>query len=94
VWPRLIRPIVIAIGIGMHLGIGIFLGMWTFGLSMIIANIAFVSPWVVRRLFDRRSLKENTEQGRGAQSTVSQRAKDSTGSRKAKNQASLASARR
>jgi hypothetical protein len=54
VWPRLTRPIVIALGVGMHLGIGMFLGMWTFGLAMIIANIAFVSPWVVRRIFDRQ----------------------------------------
>jgi hypothetical protein len=58
VWPRLTRPIVIAIGIGMHLGIGLFLGMWTFGLAMIIANLAFVSPWVVRRLLDRQSTKQ------------------------------------
>ena len=50
VWPRLTRPIVIALGIGMHLGIGLFLGMWTFGLAMVIANVAFVSPWVVRRV--------------------------------------------
>ncbi|HZZ27705.1 MAG TPA: HTTM domain-containing protein [Pirellulales bacterium] len=55
VWPRLTRPIVIAIGIGMHLGIGLFLGMWTFGLAMIIANLSFVSPWIVRRLLDRQS---------------------------------------
>jgi hypothetical protein len=53
VWPRLTRPIVIAIGVGMHLGIGLFLGMWTFGVAMIIANLAFVSPWVVRRIIDR-----------------------------------------
>ncbi len=66
VWPRLTRPIVIALGIGMHLGIGMFLGMWTFGLAMIIANLSFVSPWIVRRLLDRRSAaSEPAEQGRG-----------------------------
>jgi hypothetical protein len=54
VWPRLTRPIVIAIAFGVHLGIGMFLGMWTFGLAMIIANLSFVSPWVVRRLLDRQ----------------------------------------
>ncbi len=53
VWPRLTRPIVIAIAFGIHLGIGLFLGMWTFGLAMCIANMAFVSPWVVRRIIDR-----------------------------------------
>jgi hypothetical protein len=53
VWPRLTRPLVLAIAAGVHLGIGVFLGMWTFGLAMIIANVAFVSPWVVRRMIDR-----------------------------------------
>src|SRR5262249_45345565 len=53
VWPRLTRPLAIAGAILMHLGIGAFLGMWTFGLAMIIANLSFVSPWVVRRLIDR-----------------------------------------
>ena len=32
----------------MHLGIGLCLGMWTFGLAMIIGNLAFVSPQTVR----------------------------------------------
>ena len=55
VWPRLTRPIVLAIAAGVHIGIGLFLGMWTFGLAMLIANTAFVSPWVVRRIFDRQT---------------------------------------
>jgi hypothetical protein len=50
VWPRLTRPIVLAIAAGVHLGIGAFLGMWTFGLAMLIGNAAFISPWVVRRI--------------------------------------------
>jgi hypothetical protein len=54
VWPRLTRPIVLAIAAGVHLGIGLFLGMWTFGLAMLIANLSFVSPWLVRRIIDRR----------------------------------------
>jgi hypothetical protein len=54
VWPRLTRPLVLAVALGIHLGIGAFLGMWTFGLAMIIGNIAFVSPWVVRRVLNRR----------------------------------------
>lgn len=53
IWPRLTRPIVLAIAAGVHLGIGLFLGMWTFGLAMLFANVAFVSPWVVRRIVDR-----------------------------------------
>jgi hypothetical protein len=76
IWPRLTRPIVLAIGIGMHLGIGAFLGMWTFGLAMIIANLAFVSPWVVRRLIDRKSTidsGDNAGQGGAASENISQR---------------------
>src|SRR5262249_38878185 len=56
VWPRLTRPIMLAIAVGVHLGIGLFLGMWTFGLAMLIANTAFVSPWGVRRILDRQPL--------------------------------------
>jgi hypothetical protein len=53
VWPRLSRPLVVAMCVPIHLGIAIFLGMMTFGLAMIIANLAFVSPWVVRALLSR-----------------------------------------
>ena len=55
VWPRLTRPLVIAMAVAVHLGIALFLGMMTFGLVMIIANVAFVSPALVRRILDRRS---------------------------------------
>jgi uncharacterized membrane protein YphA (DoxX/SURF4 family) len=61
VWPRLTRPLMLALAIPIHLGIAMFLGMMTFGLAMLIANLAFVSPWLVRRLFGRRP----AEQGRG-----------------------------
>jgi hypothetical protein len=60
VWPRLTRPLVVAMSIPIHLGIALFLGMMTFGLVMIIANLAFVSPWLVRAVLDRA-----TGQGRG-----------------------------
>jgi hypothetical protein len=50
IWPRLTRPVMLALAIPMHMGIAICLGMVTFGLAMLIANLAFVSPWVVRRL--------------------------------------------
>ena len=55
VWPRLMRPLVVALSIPIHLGIGVFLGMMTFGLAMIIGNLAFVSPWVLRAVFDRKT---------------------------------------
>lgn len=51
IWPRLTRPIMIALAISVHLGIAIALGMKTFGLVMLIANMAFISPWVVRAVF-------------------------------------------
>ncbi len=48
VWPRLTRPLVLAMAVGVHFGIGLCLGMWTFGLAMIIGNLAFVAPQTVR----------------------------------------------
>jgi hypothetical protein len=50
VWPRLTRPLVIAMSVPLHLGIAICMGMITFGLIMIVGNIAFISPEVVRRV--------------------------------------------
>jgi len=50
IWPRLTRPVMLALAIPMHMGIAICLGMVTFGLAMLIANLAFVSPALVRRL--------------------------------------------
>lgn len=94
VWPRLTRPIVIAIGVGMHLSIGIFLGMWTFGLAMIIANLSFVSPWVVRRIIDRQRPADETEQGRGAPSVATDRANLPRTSRRSAGQAAIAAARK
>jgi Vitamin K-dependent gamma-carboxylase len=62
VWPRLTRPIVVALSIPLHLGIALFLGMITFGLAMMIGNLAFVSPslvyWAIRRR-DRLSPASN-----------------------------------
>ncbi len=47
VWPRLSRPVVLLLAIPLHLGIGICLGMMTFGLAMLIGNLAFVpSEWI------------------------------------------------
>lgn len=57
VWPRLTRPIVIALAVPLHLGIAFFLGMITFGTAMLFGNLAFVSPWIVRAVIDRRSLR-------------------------------------
>ena len=48
VWPRLTRPIVLLMAIPVHLGIAMCLGMITFGVVMLVANLAFVSPVLIR----------------------------------------------
>lgn len=48
VWPRLTRPLVIALAVPLHLGIALCMGMITFGLVMLVGNLAFVSPNLVR----------------------------------------------
>lgn len=50
IWNRITRPIMLCLAIPLHLGIAVCMGMVTFGLVMLIANIAFVSPALVRRL--------------------------------------------
>ena len=42
VWRPLCRPVVLLIGVAIHLGIGAFMGMWTFGLAVIFLYVAFV----------------------------------------------------
>jgi hypothetical protein len=62
VWPRLSRPVVLLLAIPLHMGIAICLGMVTFGLIMLVGNLAFVSPALVRSIFTRGE----AGQGRGA----------------------------
>lgn len=54
VWPRVTRPLVLAVAVGVHGGIALFLGMSTFGLMMIIANGIFIAP----ALFQSREQRE------------------------------------
>jgi hypothetical protein len=42
IWSRLTRPVVLFIAVLTHLGIGLAMGMMTFGLIMLVANLAFV----------------------------------------------------
>ena len=47
IWPRLTRPIYLLLAVAVHLGIGLAMGMLTFGLIMIIGNLAFVpAAWI------------------------------------------------
>lgn len=70
VWPRLTRPLVLAMAVAVHGGIALFLGMITFGTIMIIANFAFISPdWIAQRLrINRwqRSADHDLDNGRSA----------------------------
>ena len=58
VWPKRTRVLVLAIAIGVHGGIALFLGMATFGLMMIAANMIFVEPEWLLRLFGREQVNE------------------------------------
>jgi len=44
VWNRLTRPIALGMAVAVHGGIALALGMKTFGLAMIFANMAFLRP--------------------------------------------------
>lgn len=56
VWPRLTRPLVLAMAIAVHGGIALFLGMITFGTMMIVANAIFVRPESIARLSEPQRL--------------------------------------
>lgn len=57
VWPRLTRPLVLAMAVAVHGGIALHLGMITFGTIMIVANAVFLSPPWVAGLIERRQEK-------------------------------------
>lgn len=63
VWPRFSRPWTIALAIAVHGGIALGLGMITFGLMMIVANLSFIDPQTTRSIIDkitRRSASNET----------------------------------
>lgn len=74
VWSPRWRPFVLFMGLLMHLGIGAFLGMWTFGLIMAFGYLAFSDAdlWRSRlnRLLGRRSLQAEDMSNTEALSTV------------------------
>jgi hypothetical protein len=59
IWPRWSRPITLAMAFAVHLFIALYLGMITFGVMMIVANLIFIRPETMRRMFDRSA--ERTE---------------------------------
>jgi hypothetical protein len=52
IWPKKWRPIVLLSAVVVHGGIALAMGMITFGLAMLIGNIAFLSPQFVRAVVD------------------------------------------
>ncbi len=50
IWRPRWRPLMLAIAVAMHIGIGACLGMWTFGLIMLVGCAAFLPNDAVRRL--------------------------------------------
>ena len=52
IWNRFTRPLILWMAIGTHAGIGLFMGMITFALAMIYANLSFIKPPTVRRWVD------------------------------------------
>ncbi len=52
VWNRFTRPLVLWMAMAIHGGIALVMGMITFGLAMIFANLSFLSPATVRRWVD------------------------------------------
>lgn len=54
IWSKRWRPVMLILAILLHMGIAICLGMMTFGLVMLIGNLAFVSPLLVQRMLAGR----------------------------------------
>jgi hypothetical protein len=50
IWNRLARPPMLLAAIATHIGIGACLGMWTFGLIMLVGNAAFLPNDLVKRV--------------------------------------------
>ena len=78
VWNKRTRPYALLAGAMMHLGIGGFMGMWTFGLVMTFAYHSFTPPQEVRRwahwLWSFFSLPRLVEYAPGNASSLSWRA--------------------
>jgi hypothetical protein len=53
VWQDRLRPWVLMVGLTMHLGIGMFMGMWTFGLAMLFLYLSFIPAEAYRVLWTR-----------------------------------------
>ena len=52
VWHRQWRPLILLSAVVVHGGIAVSMGMITFGLAMLIGNMAFLSPELVRGMLE------------------------------------------
>jgi hypothetical protein len=57
VWRPLLRPFVLLGGVAIHLGIGAFMGMWTFGLAMIFTYVAFLPGKAMSAVISKAAIK-------------------------------------
>jgi len=53
IWVRLLRPLVLAGAVVLHVGIGATMGLWTFSLIMLVGCASFLPPEGVRRFMER-----------------------------------------
>ena len=63
IWVRWCRPLVLVGAVLLHVGIGAFLGMWTFGLIMLVGCASFLPPEFsgsLARLFARAASQQRS----------------------------------
>ena len=70
IWPKWSRPVTLALALGVHGGIALALGMITFGLAMIIANLAFVSPTLIAGIVNLCLPRRVPTESRGGEGEV------------------------
>jgi hypothetical protein len=64
IWNRLTRPLILLSAVAVHVGIATCMGMATFGLAMLIGNLAFISSALTRGILER-PLAARVAKGRG-----------------------------
>ncbi|MEK6249700.1 MAG: HTTM domain-containing protein, partial [Planctomycetales bacterium] len=62
IWNRLTRPVMLTLAVVLHLGIAMCMGMATFGLAMLIGNLAFISSPLVRAVVERKKTSPARQQ--------------------------------
>lgn len=70
IWIRLARPLMLAGAVVLHVGIGACLGMWTFGLIMLVGCAAFLPNEGVRQLVAALAAQWSGGGGAKARSTA------------------------